>query len=422
MVLDSIEQGLRTRNGIFKFAAQTQKQVKEIIRPIIEQICEDCPPSIKPYWHSQDGCYIFPSTNSRLGIAGTDGGHAEKLRGAALHRGYVDEAGQQKQLRYVLDDILLPQTLTTGGSIIVSSTPPDTPAHDFFRMCTKAKADGNYAEMNIFTNPRLTEELIHKYAQEVGGINSTTFQREYMCRFTTDANKAVIPNFEEYKDKIIFDNPRPEFFDTYESMDLGFKDLTVVLFAYWDFKKAKLILEDEIVMNGVGLTTDALAGKIKDKRKDLWKSKEPYIGVMDVDLILQNDLARTHKLYYRNANKEEKNTNLNHLILMLQNEEILINPRCTTLISHLEAGVWDKRRKDFERTEEFGHFDAIDALLYLSRAIDKQKNPYPPLHGMDLKNQGLTREEIAKLKQRTSSQTAQDLANVFGFNKKRGRK
>lgn len=88
MLVDALEQGMTVKNGIFKFAAPTQRQVKEIIHPIIRDLLEDCPIEFRPVWKTKEEHYYFPSTGATLGVAGCDGGHAEKLRGTSLHRIY----------------------------------------------------------------------------------------------------------------------------------------------------------------------------------------------------------------------------------------------------------------------------------------------------------------------------------------------
>ena len=55
------------------------------------------------------------------------------------------------------------------------------------------------------------------------------------------AARAVIP---EFSDELhVGEVDRPEFVDCYEGMDLGLVDLTHVLFGFWDFANARLVIE-----------------------------------------------------------------------------------------------------------------------------------------------------------------------------------
>ena len=62
---------------------------------------------------------------------------------------------------------------------------------------------------------------------------------------------------------------------------------------------------------------------------------------------------------------------------MISEKRIIINPRCKTLVSHLENATWDKNRREFLRSGDYGHYDFVDALAYLVRNLDDGRNPYP---------------------------------------------
>jgi hypothetical protein len=68
---------------------------------------------------------------------------------------------------------------------------------------------------------------------------------------------------------------------------------------------------------------------------------------------------------------------MSYLRDLIELRQIYINPRCKTLISHMKTASWDKSKKDFKRSPDGGHYDGVAALLYLSRNIDKTRNPYP---------------------------------------------
>ena len=47
----------------------------------------------------------------------------------------------------------------------------------------------------------------------------------------------------------------------------------------------------------------------------------------------------------------------------------------------MKNATWNKSRKSYERSPDAGHYDAIDALKYLVRNIQQNKNPYPANFG-----------------------------------------
>ena len=74
----AIEEALKKNNSLIRFAAPTQKQLKEIIQPIMQEILKDCPEWLKPVFKVQDSKYVFPN-GSEIHIAGCDNGNAENL-------------------------------------------------------------------------------------------------------------------------------------------------------------------------------------------------------------------------------------------------------------------------------------------------------------------------------------------------------
>jgi len=403
----AIEHAMRHPGSRICYAAPTAKAVKKIISPLIQIILQDCPKGLKPKWKAQDQIYEFPNM-SEIHIAGTDAERAEALRGQSMDLGIVDEAGFMSQLDYVVSDILMPQTLTTDGRIIIASTPPKSPAHDFKTYAREAELRGNYIKRTIYDNPRISKKKIIKFMMETDpllteeqaelffiqktGPNNSTWRREYMAEFMTDQDLAVVPEFDEIAEKEIVSDQikHPMFYDAYVSMDIGFNDFTVVLFGYWDFLNAKLIIEDEFVINEQNnMTTLALAAGIKEKEKELWDDKKPYMRYSDVDLIVISDLQRLHGLTFTPTRKDNKEAAINLLRNFVKQRKLVIHPRCKTLVTHLKEAIWNNQRTQFERsdTKGFGHFDAVDAIIYMIRNVQFSKYPIPANYGLDIYTQ-----------------------------------
>ena len=379
----ALETCLKKPNALVKYCCAKQKDAKEIIRPLIREIIEDCPLDLKPEFKTQENAWVFPN-GSRIQLMGLDGGRAESVRGGSSDLGIIDEAGLVKDLPYIMTSILLPTTLTTGGKIILASTPPRSPSHPYItRYVNKARIEGNLVTMTIYDNPYIAEDELNKIIEESGGIDSTDFQREYRCVIVKDENYAIIPEFNHStKASIVKEWERKPFYDAYVAMDIGVNDLTVVLFAWFDFLANKIIVEDEYVINGQRFNTNTLADGIKRKESEVFIDKvsgeqlTPFMRVSDTALTVINDLYSSHGLRFLPTRKDDAGAALNKVRMTIQNEGIVINPRCKTLISHLEDGIWNKNKTSFERSSE-GHFDAIDALKYLIRTVNTTRNPYP---------------------------------------------
>jgi hypothetical protein len=379
----AIETCLKTPYSIVKYCCAKQKDARNIIREVIRPLIEDCPAHLKPEYKTQEGMWVFPN-GSIIQITGLDGGRAESVRGGSSHLAIIDEAGLVKDLPYIMTSIILPTTATTKGKIILASTPPRSPSHPYItRYLNKARIQGNLVTMTIYDNPYIDPDELKLIIDESGGVDSTDFQREYLCNIIKDENYAIVPEFNPAtKVAIVKEWERKPFYDAYVAMDIGVKDLTVVLFAWVDFVANKIIVEDEFVLNGQKFNTNSLAQGIKDKEalnftdKITGESRTPTLRVSDTTLTVINDLWTSHGIRFLPTRKDDADAALNKVRLMIQNEQIIINPRCKTLIMHLENGIWNKNKTSFERSVE-GHFDAIDALKYLIRNADINRNPFP---------------------------------------------
>ena len=201
------------------------------------------------------------------------------------------------------------------------------------------------------------------------------------CEFVTDTNLAIIP---EWKDDYIQSIDRDEYFKyyhCYEAMDIGTVDFTACLYAYYDFKKAKLIIEDEFHMNGPEMTTDVLAKMIRQKESDL-DYRSPYLRISDNNnLILLQDLSYLHKMPFSPTSKDDLQAMVNEVRLWVSQGRVLIHPRCKMLICNLKYGLFNKKRKEFERSKIYGHYDHLAALVYLIRNVNQHTNPIPSYLG-----------------------------------------
>lgn len=390
----ALEQCIKQPNSIVKFVSPTKTQITQIVRPIFRQILEDCPEDIKPEFRHKDYIYYFPN-GSEIQLAGTDSGHAEKLRGGDSHIWFIDEAGSCDDLNNVIKSILLPTTLITKGKGVLASTPPKDSEHEFLKYIEEAQLKGSFVKKTIDDNPRITKEQKDELIEEVGGINSEECRRELFCEIIKDSTSSVIPEFDFELEKEIVkkDWPKPPFFDAYEAMDTGGKDLTVVLYGYYDFRADKIIIEDETVANfqDKNITIEHLVKEINKKEILLWKNpisleyKAPYMRYSDIDYILIKEVyEQSRKLFPREqfiqfqvTKKDELDAAINNLRVLLQNKKIIIDPKCTTLIRHLKNIKWDKQKKKFARSADNGHYDAVAALIYFVRNVQFSKNPYP---------------------------------------------
>lgn len=371
---EAVEFCLNNPGAQVRYAAATQKQVKTIIVPLIDDLLSLFPIDCMPL-HA-NGIWTFPN-RAKLILAAADYKDGDALRGVASDLVVVDEAGFVKKLKYLVQDILLPQLLTTNGRLIMASTPPRSIAHEFVEYVQLAVKDNSYSKKTIYDNPRLSTFQIEEVIRQCGGKDSDTFKREYMCELISDSSARIIPEFDEKQH--VRKVQIPVYYQQYVGADFGLKDYTAILFGYLDFTRQKLVIQDEQVFNYK--TTQEMAEAVKAVEERLWKDHtRQAIRIGDNELQTLWDLQAQYKLTFKPAVKYDKEAAIAQLRDGFVHGRIEVWPNCKNLIHQLNNGVWNEARSSFERNDSLGHCDAIDALIYMYRHINWRLNPIPEVH------------------------------------------
>lgn len=428
LALIAIIEALKNPKAIIKMLTDTKVHMEDVLIPIFEEILEDCPADLKPTYNKQRFRYTF-TNGAQIQFAGSDSGHAERLRGQKSILVMVDEAGFCTNLRKIVQEILIPTTTHTGGKLILSSTPPESADHDFNSYVETSELEGSLTKKTVFDNPLLSKEQIDKIIKRYpGGVMDDSFRREYLCEMIKDASKSVFPEVNDALLKeIVREYPRPSHFTPYVGMDVGFKDLTVVLFGYHDFRTNKIIIEDEIVKKGEDLRLKDFTEEIWQKEAQLWtniytnEKIDPKVRVSDIEPIVTQEIYHHSgkRLYFTPVRKEAgfKAPLVNNARMMLVNKQVVIHPRCKTFISHLKNGRWANNSKDeFARNPGMGHYDSLDAFLYMLKSMDLNYNPYPA--GTKMEN--FFQRDPNKFQEKPNN-TAEVMRAVFGGNRNKKR-
>jgi len=429
LCLMAVEACLRRPGARVVYGAPTIKEVVEIIIPIIDELCADAPAECRPTFNAQSGHVEFPNRAAIVLFGCDDKRRANRGRGPGADMVVIDEAGFIPILGYVLHSIVNPQTLTTGGRVLIASTPSDEPDHDFTRIAEQAEADGNYAHRIITDNPRLTSEQITEYVQnEASDLGMTvaeyqasdTYQREHLARRVVDRTLVVMgEDWTASREAAMVEVPRPQFFDGYASLDMGGVDPHGVLFGYWYFERSTLVIEDELLLRD-GETTQDLADRIKAKEAELWGASrwdgtlrlyqdkaesshlallppwlrdrvkreeeaplQPLMRVCDNDIQIAKDLSVLHGLSFVPTEKTDKRWYVNEFRIAMRKGQVKVHPRCRHLDRHLRQTVWANHRQSDYKRKNGEHGDLLDCAVYMWRTLRRERNPVPHGFGQD---------------------------------------
>lgn len=384
------------------YGAPTQKMVSEILEEIFEQIFCDCPPDLRPTWKKADSRWVFPN-GSRIILVGFDM-HPDRARGRSMDAWFLTEPGLFTDLVKVLKGVLIPQALTNPHACgLMGSTPSETPSHAWSTTYVPlAQERGRHIHRTLWDNPRVPKRTKIAFIEETGGEDSAETRREWYAEHVVDASKAVVPEFSKGKKvkqddgtyiseteaEICQEIERPKWADAYVSLDPGWEHLCAVLFGYYHFDLAMIVVEDEFALPHEN--TERVADQIKIREKLLWSKwprynqsqktarEQPYMRYSDTDLRMIGDLRQLHGLHFNPTAKDNLKAQVNHVRVLVGRRHIRIHPRCVLLRSHLRNGIWNKQKTKFAESDEFGHFDTLAALVYLVRNVNVQRNPNPP--------------------------------------------
>lgn len=404
LVVLGFEQCLRKAGSRVAFGASQASDIEEIIEPMVDELLEDCPRELRPRLRWGKHRIEFPHNGSVIKISGCDKGRYKYLRGRAVDLWIVDEGAFIDELEKIVDSVLSPQTWTTKGRGILASTPPETPGHHFQTRYLIAKQNGASERYTIDDNPLIGAEeklrIIEKHAKRKGltiaeFLKSTTYLREYCAEFVTEMERAIVPEFTETREEKLRRSAETEtrelWVDRYTSVDVGpTRDWTAILCGYWSFDRKRLVFVGERRL--IRPNRRELARAVKELELECFGPSNGMPGTqhfrfIDGNEILTRDLALEDGLHFVQTAKDKKDEALVDFRSWVADDRMEIYDTLKMLPTHLRAGIWNKAHTEYERIEGFGHFDFIDAALYMQRNVIPNMNRLPPRFGIHSQDQ-----------------------------------
>jgi hypothetical protein len=384
MFLISVENCLQEPFSTVVYVGPLKSQVNEIINGhTFNVMFATCPNELKPKY---DGSTLQFPNGSRVRLAGTDNKNYSNLRGGAAHLVILDEAGFMSDLEIGVLPTVEPMTKTTGGKVIFASTPPDTLDHDYIQILRDHEEQGLISTYTIWDDKSLDEIQLQKIINQCRGRDTTKFKREYECKRIVESSIQVVPELTEElceKLKITEDyrtDPLMNYYHRYIVVDTGVRDKTAVIFASYDYRRKKIIVESSLDLQGSDYNTSRLAQMIKDKRDELWP--ENFVGDLryiadNNNLVVINDLNIIYKLPFIGTTKGRLDEMVQKVRDWVYDERILFAPDAIEVLLCSRFAIWAKSRTEFARSAKYGHYDLTASLTYLVRNIDEWKDPLP---------------------------------------------
>lgn len=376
-VVKALEKAIKTPKARIKICSQYQKDIEEIITPIINDVMSDIPGKLKPSFNSSKKKFKFKN-GSEIALVGLDK-NPNGLRGQYISLVVIDEAFLIDNLNYLYSSVIIPATMyQEDAKVIMISTPGLSTDCDFFQMCSKSQVENAFVKFTIHDNPMVNPAMIAEFQKEC--LTESDFKREYLCEWVTDTNFQIIPEWKpEFVQEVTHDD-LTKYYRRYISFDIGVVDKTAFIYGYYDWKNQKLVIEHESELQGKDVTTSNINTQL-----EVYESyKKPFRTVADNNnLILLQDLNSAYGKSVVGTSKDLLIAMVSDLRILIKEGRLVVSPSCKQLINQLENGLWDNNKKAFRRTKQH-HQDHLAALIYLVRNLSEHDNPIPNTHNTSI--------------------------------------
>lgn len=383
-----VEECIKSPKVRWCFFAPVKDGLLDYIEPIIEKTLEDCPDALRPKFDKQRFMFQFANGSSIL-FRGSNNQQHRVRRGLDLDGAGVDEGRDVDDLKDLIDSVIFPALFSSNGYLILSSTPADSYSHDLYNYYTLAEVEGWLFECDINKAAQMDPEdfpadRIAEWQKETQ--REDVWQREYMCKWIIDSTRVAVQEWKNDYSRSYTHDVFYQFYHHYVGIDWGSKDFTAIIFATWDFKRAKLVVEGELTFSGVQVRSDRIAEQINIMKLKLWgEDASIYRMISDsADPILINELNGHPGMNCTPVYKEKSlEAMLNQFRILVSAEKIEVSPVCAMTLSNLRSAVWDKSRTALDKDPYNHHFDHLMALVYLTRGLVPNENPIPKDFGVD---------------------------------------
>lgn len=366
----ALEWCLKHPGSIVRIMAATLKQIQDIVADNIGPITQDAP---KGLIERQKTSYRWSVGQSSLRLGPLERSNVDYNRGGNASLIITEEGGfvSSDDYEYAVRSVIGPQLLRSGGKLVHVTSPSSDPLHYIHsETLPKTALTNTCFRFTVYDNPQITHEQLERAKDLCGGEDSAAWKREYLAQIIRDATLVIVPEFN--RERHVIDFALPNSSKYFVAIDWGgVRDKTVGLLYTYDFLRNKVLVIAEFTVE-----PNTETGRILAIAKDMERhAPEPVLRrIADVNGQSQIDI-NSQGYAISVPIKDDWQAGINNMQVMFARGEIEIHPRCKFLIQSLESGQYNKNRTDFNRTEVLGHCDALAALMYALRGVDRT-SPY----------------------------------------------
>lgn len=303
---------------------------------------------------------------------------SEKVRGFKYKLVIIDECQSQRNLRYLVEDVIEPLQLDfEKHQLLLTGTPPRVP-HTFFENAYKGHEYKPY-HWDMRDNPFIpnAQEAIEEICRKKGlTMDSTLIQREYLGQIVYDTDALIFRGYKEYENEV------PEDFKPnrcYIGVDFGFSDYNAIITMACDTetKRAFIVRESKFnmasvtkIVEDVGKALEHAKGFIVQRNRDVDLNGAVTIYCDTNEQSIAYEINQTYNMPCYNAYKYDRDMAIEQLAewhrtgviqvpkggILADEFEQIVHPRDTETDA-IMPGIDD----------DVFHPDATMAELYASR-------------------------------------------------------
>jgi hypothetical protein len=294
-----------TLPGDVAYITLNRRTAKRIIWRQLLETCEKF--NIDVHLDNTDLTITLPNKNVIYVSGAKDESDADKWRGVALRKVYIDEAQSFREyLKDFIQDVIEPTLIDYDGSLALIGTPGPIPAGLFY---TASHSKGwSHHHWTMHNNPHIIlksnkdPELIIQETCQRRGVSKQdpSIQREFYGQWAKDI-EALVFKFDPVKN-LFSSLPAGKMVYIF-GIDIGFNDSDAIAVLGYNYTEKKVYLVEEWIKNKQDITS------LVDAIKNLQEKYQPVKMVMDAGALgkkIQSEIQQRHSLNIEAADKKRK--------------------------------------------------------------------------------------------------------------------
>ena len=316
------------------------------------------------------------NNGSRIKLTGNStNAEADKLRGFNCRLAIIDEIGHQRNIDYLVDEILVPQMADYEDStLLLTGTPSRIPNHFSTRIF---QGDNEYKKYHFtmldnpfIPNPR---KLIETEAANKGmGIDTPFIRREYFGEFVSDTEAIVFKDYKTYKKIPDLAEFNPIGINI--GGDYGYRDYNGIVTVIYNKEKAIVLKEDKFNKANVSRIIEKMLSHydyaVSLNKKYGWNIPIKIYADYNEESITK-ELMIKYKVPAFNCYKYDKAYAIEKLAEMARTGKLLV-PENGLCADEMDKTLYDRDAATDNIISELSddyHPDILMALLYASRRM-----------------------------------------------------